>query len=95
MEYKGKPLPDAWAIDPTVLTLPSGEQYASFMRSPDKTELWCVYHGMKEVDENCTDWVAPRYLNLQKVDFDEKGFPVLGKPIGYETEITPPSGEKG
>ena len=68
-----------------------GPGHATFMRSPDKSELWCVYHGMKQSNPKCEG--APRYLNVQKVDFDENGVPVMGLPVGYETELNPPSGE--
>ena len=68
-----------------------GPGHASFFRSPDGSELWCAYHGMKEHNETVTP--APRYFNIQKVDFDETGYPVMGAPAGYETDLTPPSGE--
>lgn len=69
-----------------------GPGHASFFESPDGTEIWCAYHGMKS--SNDTLMPATRYLNLQKVEFNLIGFPVMGKPVGYETEIFPPSGEK-
>ena len=68
-----------------------GPGHASFFRSPDGTELWCAYHRMKEFNKDATP--APRYFNLQKVDFDESGYPVMGTAVGYETDLTPPSGE--
>ena len=68
-----------------------GPGHASFFYSPDKTELWCAYHGMKESNPDCTQ--AKRYFNIQRIDFDESGYPVMGIPVGYEAEILPPSGE--
>ena len=68
-----------------------GPGHASFFRSPDGSEFWCAYHGMKEHNETVT--TAPRYFNIQKVTFDETGYPVMGEPTGYETDLTPPSGE--
>ena len=68
-----------------------GPGHASFFRSPDKTELWCAYHGMKEPNKTVT--YAPRFFHIQKVDFDESGYPVMGEPAGYEKELVPPSGE--
>lgn len=68
-----------------------GPGHASFFKSPDGSELWCAYHGMKQHNVP-VNW-APRYINIQKVDFDESGYPVMGLPVGYETEIDPPSGE--
>ncbi len=68
-----------------------GPGHASFFTSPDGKEVWCAYHGMKEHNENAT--IAPRFLNVQKIDFNSEGFPVMGEPIGYNTDIIPPSGE--
>ena len=36
---------------------------------------------------------TPRYMHLQKVDFDETGYPVMGIPVGEHVDILPPSGE--
>ena len=69
-----------------------GPGHASFFRSPDGRELWCAYHGMKEHNETVT--YAPRYFNIQRVDFDGTGYPVMGEPAGYERELDPPSGEE-
>ena len=33
----------------------------------------------------------PHYV--QKIGFDETGFPVFGEPVGYATDIVPPGGE--
>ena len=68
-----------------------GPGHTSFFRSSDGIEVWCVYHGMMISN----DAVAPteRYLNIQKVEFDSTGYPVMGEPIGYDTPIDPPSGE--
>ena len=68
-----------------------GPGHASFFSSPDGTEVWCAYHGMKEHNENVTE--TTRFFNLQRVDFNEDDFPVMSLPTGYDTEITPPSGE--
>ena len=68
-----------------------GPGHASFFKSPDGEETWCAYHGMMEpspVSKGRT-----RYLNLQKIGFDDTGFPVFGEPAGYECDIVPPSGE--
>ena len=47
---------------------------------------------MKEHNENVQP--AARYFNIQRVDFDNNGYPVMGSPTGYETDIIPPSGEE-
>ena len=68
-----------------------GTGHASFFYSPDGTEVWCAYHGMRYSNKTVT--YAPRYCHLQKVEFDESGYPIMGKPIGYGKWIDPPSGE--
>ena len=65
--------------------------HASFFTSPDGKELWCAYHGVKEYTEKLIE--TPRYMHLQKVDFDETGYPVMGVPVGENVDILPPSGE--
>ncbi|MBQ8576856.1 MAG: glycoside hydrolase family 43 protein [Clostridia bacterium] len=69
-----------------------GPGHASFFASPDGTEVWCAYHGMKEHNEHAV--CAPRYFNIQKMTFDEQDFPVPATAVGYETDLVPPSGEK-
>jgi GH43 family beta-xylosidase len=97
LEYIGGDLCSAksWKKHPEPLLTYGNEVYgpghASFFRSPDGTEVWCVYHGMLVSNETVT-W-AERYCHIQKVEFDETGFPVMGKPIGYDALIDPPSGE--
>ena len=68
-----------------------GPGHASFFRSPDGSEVWCAYHGMKEHNEA----VKPtyRFFNIQRIDFTPDGYPVMGLPTGYEVDIVPPSGE--
>ena len=68
-----------------------GPGHASFFRSPDGSEVWCAYHGMKEHNETCTG--APRFFNIQRIDFDETGYPLPTLPTGYEVELEPPKGE--
>ena len=98
LEYVGGDLcnPASWQKHPEpLLTMGNGVYgpgHASFFYSPDGTEVFVAYHGMKEHNETVT-WV-PRYANVQRVTFDETGCPVLGQPIGYETDILPPSGER-
>lgn len=97
LEYMGGDMTDAesWKKHPEPLLVYGngvyGPGHASFFRSPDGSEVWCAYHGMKQTNPSVT-W-APRYFNIQRVEFDETGYPVMGKPIGYETPIAPPAGE--
>lgn len=97
LEYMGGDLcaPDSWKkYDKPLLTFGNGVYgpgHASFFTSPDGTELWCAYHGMKAHNEAAEP--CDRYLHLQRVDFDESGYPVMGLPIGSGVDILPPSGE--
>ena len=68
-----------------------GPGHASFFKSPDGSEVWCAYHGMKKHNETVTFDI--RYFNIQRVDFDENGYPTMSLPTGYEVDITPPAGE--
>lgn len=86
----GPPYLGCYAFGARERSLRSGTRY--FFASPDGSEVWCAYHGMKQHNEN----VKPqtRYFNIQKIDFDETGYPIIGVPVGCETELTPPSGEE-
>ncbi|MBR5539192.1 MAG: glycoside hydrolase family 43 protein [Clostridia bacterium] len=97
LEYMGGDLCDAasWKKhDKPLFTYGNGVYapgHASFFYSPDGSELWCAYHGVKEYTEVLKP--TPRYLHLQKVAFDESGYPVMGAPTGENVDIVPPSGE--
>lgn len=97
LEHTGGSLCDAsnWKKHPSPLFVHGNELYgpghASFFTSPDGREVWCAYHGMKEHNATCTG--APRFFNIQRVDFDDTGYPVMGLPTGYEIDLVPPSGE--
>jgi GH43 family beta-xylosidase len=98
LEFVGDDMcdPDSWIKHPEPLLVYGngvyGPGHASFFRSPDGTEVWCAFHGMKEPNESHV-WV-PRFFNIQKVEFDETGYPVMGQPVGYDTPMAPPSGEE-
>lgn len=97
LEHTGGSLCDAanWKKHPEPLFVYGNDVYgpghASFFKSPDGSEVWCAYHAMKE--HNSTVTPTARYFNIQKIDFDETGYPVMGLPVGYETEQCPPKGE--
>ncbi len=61
-----------------------GPGHASFFRRPEEEGLWCAYHAMLEHNERCE--VAPRYFNIQKIEFDENGYFVPTMP---KREIDP------
>jgi GH43 family beta-xylosidase len=97
LEHMGGSLCDAknWKKHDKPILVPGngvfGPGHASFFKSPDGKELWCAYHGMKNHNESAT--VLPRYFNVQPITFDDTGFPVIGVPVGYDTELNSPSGE--
>ena len=68
-----------------------GPGHASFFKSPDGSELWCAYHGLKDENESVSP--CPRYFHIQKVEFDESGFPIESHPVGCEVTLPAPSGE--
>jgi GH43 family beta-xylosidase len=98
LEHLGGDLCDAanWKKhDEPLLTYGNGAYgpgHASFFYSPDGSELWCAYHALKRHNENTEP--DTRYMNIQRVDFDETGYPVMGKTVGYEADIPCPSGEE-
>lgn len=68
-----------------------GVGHASFFASPDETELWCAYHCL--LRSNPTREEMIRHTCIQKIAFDKNDYPVMGEPIGINTEINEPSGE--
>lgn len=68
-----------------------GPGHASFFESPDGSEIWCAYHGMTASNDSAAP--VTRCFNIQKVDFDSTGFPIMGKPVGNKVRLIPPSGE--
>ena len=97
VEYKGGDMcsSDSWVKHPEPIFVHGEDTYgpghASFFKSPDGKELWCAYHVMLSFNEKAV--VAPRYFCIQKVDFDETGYPVMGKVPPLDTLHKAPSGE--
>lgn len=65
-----------------------GVGHCSFFDSADGKETWIAYHGMHTPDAG----EPGRFMYAQKIDFDENGIPVLGKPLSRDTDIPLPSG---
>lgn len=63
--------------------------HAMFFYSPDGTELWVSYHAMHEPDDEMKP--MPRYMHIQRVYFDETGFPYIGAPIPTGVPFPAPS----
>lgn len=55
-----------------------GVGHASFVQSPDGTEDWIVYHGMRDPSNG---WAA-RTIRTQKFTWNEDGTPKFPRP-GY------------
>jgi len=95
MEYVGGDICDAasWKKYPKpVFTKGNGIYgvgHAAFFDSPDGKEVWCVYHCLAHA--NPTGEWCPRNVCIQKIDFDNEGFPVFGEPVGFDREIVSPS----
>ena len=68
-----------------------GPGHASFFSSPDGSELWCAYHCLLEKNPEFKEMV--RHTCVQKIDFDETGYPVMKEPVGVNRCIESPSGE--
>ena len=45
-------------------------------------------------DHNAETKPAPRYMNLQKIEFDETGYPVKAVAVPRGSALDPPSGEE-
>jgi GH43 family beta-xylosidase len=85
--------PDNWEKSEKAVFAKANKVYApghcAFFYSPDGTEVWMSYHGMATRDAG----VDGRFAYIQKIDFDENGAPVLGKPLSRDTDIPVPSGQ--
>lgn len=60
----------------------------SFFKSPNGKEDWILYHANSNPGEGCGIKRAPR---MQKIDWDSKGFPVLGEPVSEEMKLEIPA----
>lgn len=69
-----------------------GPGHATFFKSPDGTETWCAFHGMRHANEKLE--ALPRVLHVQRVGFTASGVPMIGFCLGRTARLTPPSGEE-
>ncbi|MGP3982472.1 glycoside hydrolase family 43 protein [Streptomyces sp. KR80] len=67
-----------------------GPGHASFVRSPDNTETWVVYHANSSTSEGCG---TTRTTRAQKINWNSDGSPNLGVPVRTGTSIEGPSGD--
>jgi GH43 family beta-xylosidase len=67
-----------------------GVGHCSFVKSPDGTEDWIVYHSKKTTEPG---WA--RNVRMQPFVWNPDGTPNFGTPIPEGKEIARPSGEVG
>ena len=85
---------DNWvkSEEPIFTQSPENGVYApghnSFFKSPDGTEDWILYHANSRPGQGCGPSRSPR---MQKIQWDKKGYPVLGKPKSEKEELPIPS----
>jgi len=65
-----------------------GPGHNTFVKSPDGTEDWIVYHATTRR----TDGWNNRKARAQRVSWQESGLPQFGKPLSLDTAIEVPSG---
>lgn len=98
LEHTGGEICDAnnWIKHPKPLFVKGngiyGVGHAAFFLSPDETEMWCAYHCL--LRSNPTREEMIRHTCIQKIDFDENDYPVMGDPVGIDKELESPSGEE-
>ncbi|ODM95222.1 Extracellular exo-alpha-(1-_5)-L-arabinofuranosidase [Orchesella cincta] len=67
-----------------------GTGHASFVRSPDDSELWMVYHAVDDVN----DLGINRRARIQKMDWNADNSPKFPAAIGINKPLPAPSGEQ-
>lgn len=65
-----------------------GPGHNTFVTSPDGSENWIVYHATS----GRFDGWSNRKARAQRIDWNEQGLPVIGKPLSLDTAIAVPSG---
>ena len=99
LEFVGDDIlsPDSWVkCDTPFMTKGNGNVgpgHATFFKSPDKSELWICHHCLHESDPEFKP--MDRHCHVQKVFFDETGFPHAEHPIAPDTYFAEPSGTRG
>jgi GH43 family beta-xylosidase len=80
--------PGSWQKKGPVFEGPLGVGHCSFVKSPDGTEDWIVYHSKRSAEPG---W--QREVRTQPFAWDENGLPDFGKPFATEAKIKRPAGE--
>ena len=97
LENENEPLnPNSWKKHEKALFMKNSENsvfgtgHNSFFKSPDGSEDWILYHANDNSGEGCGGGRKPR---IQKISWDEEGFPVLGIPKKTSVELDVPASE--
>lgn len=67
-----------------------GPGHNSFFKSLDDSEDWILYHANPQSGLGCGN---ERSARMQKISWDEEGFPVLGTPEALSKDLKKPGGE--
>jgi GH43 family beta-xylosidase len=67
-----------------------GPGHASFVRSPDGTETWIVYHANAAPNQGCG---TTRTTRAQRIGWNSDGTPNPGVPVRTGVSVTGPSGD--
>ncbi|BBO35733.1 alpha-L-arabinofuranosidase II [Lacipirellula parvula] len=82
----------SWVKSPTPVFKQAGDivgtGHASFVKSPDGTEDWIVYHAHHDPN----NWQDDRDILIQQFTFNADGTPNFGTPIPKTTPVVVPSG---
>ncbi|KRE69581.1 family 43 glycosylhydrolase [Paenibacillus sp. Soil750] len=70
----------------------SGPARAGFVKSPDGTEDWMIYHSRVYKDTGRNWW---REVNIKKLDWNPDGTPNFGQPVSPNEWQDLPSGDPG
>lgn len=90
--------PDSWEKSPAPVfeQQPKDSVFGpggiSFVPSPDGTEWYMLYHA-RRIPNDASGAADSRSPRMQKIEWDEKGMPVLGVPVAEGTPLPKPSGK--
>ena len=78
------------SLDPDDDSLAPG--HACAVQSPDGKEDWLIYHAFDGNPDNFSGEQEARCARALKIEWDEKGMPVMGSPIAFDVLQNAPSG---
>ena len=78
------------SLDPNDDSLAPG--HACAVKSPDGKEDWLIYHAFDGNPASLSGEQEARCARMLKIEWDENGMPVMGRPIAYDVLQQSPSG---